>query len=247
MTTQHTTPMTFEEPDTGESPRGRTRRRGPAIGAWLFALLLIGAATAGGTYLARDRMQAATRVDLGRAVLTAAPVTVGSPESAVVTSVAVAPQQSVQAGQEIARLTLTDPRNGRAAIQVLRAPGAGTVVTVDRPAGSVIRPGDPVATLYDPRTLTFEVAVPASTLHTLRVGMDVTITGSGVGAPIHASVDHVVPRVGTDAQTSPDVLTVVLVPQQGADAGRFVPGLPFQATVDTKTAGGAPSIVDTGR
>jgi multidrug resistance efflux pump len=159
----------------------------------------------------------------------------------------VAPQESVQAGQEIARLTLTDPLNGRPATQVLRAPAAGTVVEVERPAGSVIRPGDPVATLYDPRTLTFEVAVPASTLQTLRLGMEVTITGSGVGTPIRATVDHVVPRVGTDAQTAPDVLTVVLVPQQGVKVSRFVPGLPFRATVDTKTAQGAPAAVDTGR
>jgi multidrug resistance efflux pump len=217
------------------------------VSAWLFALLLIGAATAGGTYLARDRMRAATRIDLGRAVLTAAPIAVGSPDSAVVSSVSVRPQDAVQAGQAIATLTLTDPRNGKSATEILRAPASGTVVAVERPAGSVIRPGDPVATLYDPRTLTFEVAVPASTLHQLRLGMAVTITGSGVGTPIRATVHHVVPRMGADPQTSPDVLTVVLVPEQGVSVSRFVPGLPFRATVDTTTAEGAPAAVDTGR
>jgi hypothetical protein len=111
----------------------------------------------------------------------------------------------------------------------------------------VIRPGDPVATLYDPRTLTFEVAVPARTLQHLRIGMVVTITGSGADKPIRARVDHVVPRVGTDAQASPDVLTVVLVPEQGVSVSRFVPGLPFEATVDTTSAAGAPAAVDTTR
>jgi multidrug resistance efflux pump len=198
--------------------------------------MLAGAAT-GGTALVRERLAARAKMDLGRTVLAAASVDVGPTDAAVVTDIAVTPQTKVRAGQELAHLHLSGiPAPGRSSEQILRAPSDATVVEVFGSRGTTLRAGDPLVTLYDPQKLTFQVDVPVDKLRKLRVGMTVSVSGPGISAPVASTVDSVVPRVGADATSAPDSLTVVLRPNDPAQVRSLVPGLPFTATVDTKTA-----------
>jgi multidrug resistance efflux pump len=240
-------------PSDGAPPR-RRRPTWLALRTFVVVVALLAAAVTGGGYLTRMRLAAATMVDLGAAVLTAEAVPVGSADAGVVTDVAVAPQARVVAGQELARVTLTangtnpdgSPRPPQ--IQVLRAPTAGTVSTVDVVVGGVARAGEPVITLYDQSRLTFQAPVPVRELRALRLGMAVSVNGPGLGAPVSATLDHVVPRVGGDPVSAGDRLTVVLVPTAGdvERVSRLVPGLRFTATVDTKTAAGGTPAVNSG-
>lgn len=207
----------------------------------VVVLVLLAGAVAGGTYVVRQRLAEAARIDIGPAVLTADPVPVGSADAGIVTDVFVAEQTQVSAGQDLAQITL--PVTGTSPtppVRILRAPTAGTVSTVEVRAGSVARAGEPLITLYDQNSMTFEAKVPMKQLRRLRLGMAATITGTGLDRPVTAVLDHVVPRVGTEPTTTTDRLTVVFVPLPGdvERVSRLIPGLRFNATIDTRTADG---------
>jgi multidrug resistance efflux pump len=230
-----------------ERPARPPRSRLRVVRTFLVVTALLGGAAVGGTYLTQQRLAARAFVDLGTAVLTAQAVPVGTTEAGVVTTVVVAERDTVTAGQELARIRLTavgpipQPRT-----QILRAPTAGTVSAVNVAAGEIARAGEPVITLYDEGKLTFNVEVPVELLRRLRLGMAATVEGPGLGRPIAATFDRVVPKIGGDPLTATDRLTVVLVPT-AADAGRvrtLVPGLRFTATVDTDTAVNGVSAVN---
>jgi multidrug resistance efflux pump len=224
-------------------PRSRLR----AVRTFVVVVALLAGAAYGGTHVARQRLAAAAFVDIGNAVLTAEAVPVGSADAGVVTEILVTEQDRVAAGQDLAKITLTaNGTNKQPPVQILRAPTAGTVSTIDVAVGSVARAGEPVLILYDQNHLTFQAQVPVKDLRELRLGMAAFITGPGLERPVEARLDHVVPRVGSAPVTATDRLTVVLVPQV-ADVdrvSRLVPGLQFKTTVDTKTAPGATPAVN---
>jgi len=198
----------------------------------------------------RQRMDARAYVEIGTAVLTAEALPVGLPDPGVVTDVLVGPRDHVSAGQELARVTLTaTSASGQAQHQLLRAPTAGTVSAVNVAMGGVARAGEAVVTLYDQAKLTFQAKVPVKQLRELRLGMTAYIEGPGLDHRVVATVDRVVPLVGADALATPDQLTVVLVPDADAagTVSTLVPGLPFSATVDTKTAAGRTAAVNSAR
>jgi multidrug resistance efflux pump len=116
------------------------------------------------------------------------------------------------------------------------------VSEVEVPSGGVATPGQPVVTLYDPARLTFQAEASVEELRKLRLGMTATIDAKGLGEPIDASLDRVVPRVGTERGDGG--FTVVFVPAGDlTKVGSLVPGLPFTATVDTRTAAsGRPAV-----
>jgi len=205
-------------------------------------LALLAAAVAGGRYVIRERMAARAFMDLPSAVLTAKPIPVGSARAGVVSAIRVEPQSQVTAGQELARVNVTGP-DGKPGTETLKAPVAGVVSTVDVAVGGVAGPGQKVVTLYDPAQLTFQAKASVEQLRRLRLGMATTIGAKGLSRKISARLDRVVPQVGGDKAAGS--FTVVLVPAPAdMDVVRtLVPGLPFTATVNTKTAaGGTPDI-----
>jgi multidrug resistance efflux pump len=252
-----TTTLT-EQPTTAAPPRrhrGRSFLRG--LRTFVVTLALFAAAALGGTYIIKHRLSGQAYVDLGTAMLTADAVPIGSPNAAVVTAMKVNAQSKVSAGQPLAVLTLTagtaSPSTAAAAPpaiqQVLRAPMAGTVASVDVALGGVVKPGEPVVTLYDQAKLTFQAEVPVDRLKRLRLGMTAFIDGPGLAHRIRATLAHIVPRVGDDPVSGRDRLTVVLLPQTSAAStvSTLVPGLPYSAVVDTKTStGGTPAVNSAG-
>lgn len=232
-----TTPSTVATNRSGKPRRSRLR----AVRTFLAVVVLLAGAAFGGTYVVRQRLAARMFVDIGTAVLTADPIPVGSADAGVVTEILVSEQARVIAGQDLAQIRVT--ANGTSItpqIQILRAPVAGTVSAVNVNAGGVARAGEPVVTLYDQAKITFQAEVPISQLRQLRLGMTAAITGPGIAHAVSATLDHVVPRVGTDPLTGTDRLKVVLVPQPNdvATVSKLVPGLQFNATVNTNTAAG---------
>jgi biotin carboxyl carrier protein len=228
---------------TPTTPPKRSRVGGflRALRTLVVVLILVTAAVAGGLYLARDRLAGQVYEKLGDVVLTAEPVPVGTTTAGVVKEVEVSPQTEVSDGDPLARITVTDAR-GETDTEVLRSPIDGVVSEIDVPSGGVATPGQPVVTLYDPAKLTFQAEASVEELRKLRLGMAATIDAEGLGEPIDASLERVVPRVGTDR---PDGgFTVVFVPAGDlTTVGSLVPGLPFTATVDTRTApGGRPAV-----
>jgi len=128
-------------------------------------------------------------------------------------------------------------------VRVLRAPQAG-VVTQILPPGQVARPGEPVATLYDPAKLVFSVDVPLETLPQLRLGMRAYVSGPGLPGRLTTTIASVEPKVDGAADPG-DGLTVELRPDPGTQATvrTLVPGLRFEVVVDTTTApGGTPAV-----
>jgi hypothetical protein len=222
--------------------RGRRFLRG--LRTATVVLLLVGGAAAGGTYVVKQRLAAASYVDLGSAVLTATPVTVGTADAGTVTQLMVAPQAHVNQGQQLATVTTT--YSGRPTeTKILRAPTTGTVTTVNVTVGGVAQPGQPVVTMYDASKLTFQAQVTNEQLKKLRLGMTAYITGAGLDHRVAARLDRVVPRVTTDPAAAADRLTVVLTPvaAETATVSTLVPGLQFSATVDTgSSAGTTPAV-----
>jgi multidrug resistance efflux pump len=244
-------PARTEQTYRSESRHSRRRQRLHSflrgVRTTVVVLLLIALAVAGGAYLLRQRTMADTYVKLGDAVLTAQPVPVGTTAAGEVSNVQVTPQAEVAAGQELARVRVT-AANGRPETQILRSPIAGIVSEVNVPSGGVASPGQPVVTLYDPAQLTFQADASVGELRRFRLGMDTRITAGGLDDSILARLDRVVPRIGDD-KADGNGFTVVFVPKEGqGDKVRvLVPGLPFTATVDTKTAVDGPPAVRSGQ
>jgi hypothetical protein len=224
---------------------GRGRRFLRALRTVVVVLILLAGAVAGGGYLIQKRLAAQSYIDIGSAVLTASPVSVSSSDAGAVTSLMVAPQAHVTLGQELAHLTL--PANGSKGpeTKILRSPSAGTVAAVNVAIGDVTQPGQSVITLYDQRKLSFQAQVPAEDLRQLRLGMTAYISGPGLDHKVEAKLQRVIPKVGGDPVKDDDELTVVLAPEPAemSTVGTLVPGLQFDASVDTKTApGNTPAV-----
>ncbi|MFI5845567.1 HlyD family efflux transporter periplasmic adaptor subunit [Catenuloplanes sp. NPDC051500] len=227
-------------------PRRRLRRTLRVIRTGMVVLIVLTTAVAGGTYVVRERLAARTMVDAGTAVLTARPITVGSADAAVVTTVLTAQRTSVPAGAVLATITLTSD-GGAARVQELHAPAAGIVTEINVEPGQIARAGEPIITLYDPAEVVFEVDVPLETLRKLRLGMTAYVTGPGLPGRIATTLREVEPRVNAGAPVgAPDRLTVVLQPDPAALATvrTLVPGLQFAVIVDTTTAAGSTPAVN---
>jgi multidrug resistance efflux pump len=242
-----------EQPATEPAPappaapgRPKFRRALRALRTTVVVLVLVAAAALGGTYVVRERLAAQAFVGIGTAVLTAQPVPVGSADAGVVSAVKVREGDSVTAGAELARVTLTaNGTDDGPRTQVLKAPAAGIVTGVAVAPGGIARAGEPIVTLYDPAKLTFRAEVTPEKLRELRLGMSTYVEGTGLDRRVTTTLKEVVPQVGVDPSRMGDRLVVVLVPVQ-ADAAvvqSLVPGLQFDAVADTTTAtGGTPAV-----
>ena len=232
------------EPPEPPRPKGsRLRTAARVTRTVIVVLVLLAAAVLGGGYLVRQRIADRAFVQAGTAVLTAQPIAVGSADAGVVARAFVAERQDVAAGARLAAVTLTADGADAPRERVLRAPQAGVVTQILSP-GQVARPGEPVATLYDPAKLVFSVDVPLETLRRLRLGMRAYVSGPGVPGRLTTTIASVEPKVDGTAGAG-DGLTVVLRPDPGtlATVRTLVPGLQFAVVVDTATApGGTPAV-----
>lgn len=227
-------------------PRRRLRRALRVVRTGTVVLVVLAAAVAGGTYVVRERLADRTMVDAGTAVLTAEPITVGSADAAVVTTVLTRERTSVAAGAVLATITLTAD-GGPDRVRELHAPAAGIVTEINVEPGQVARAGEPIITFYDPAEVVFQVDVPLETLRKLRLGMTAYVSGPGLSGRIATTLREVVPRVAAGAPVgAPDRLTVVLLPDPAALATvrTLVPGLQFTVVVDTTTAAGETPAVN---
>jgi biotin carboxyl carrier protein len=104
-------------------------------------------------------------------VVPVAQARIGTQGGGVVLSIAVAPGDTVQAQQEIARV------RGQAGIEVLAAPWAGTITGVPAQAGDTVLPGTVLATLADMSRLQIETTdVDEFLIPYISKGQPVTVT-----------------------------------------------------------------------
>jgi multidrug resistance efflux pump len=235
-------PPPQSEPLPPPKKGSRLRKAARVTRTVIVVLILVAAAVIGGGYITRQRIADRAFVNAGTAVLSAAPIAVGSADAGVVSEVLVADRDDVAAGAMLARVTLTGT-GGKPRVQELRAPAAGVVTQILTP-GQVARAGEPVATLYDPAKLVFSVDVPLPTLRKLRLGMRASLTGPGLPGEINATLASVKPKVD-GVVSAGDQLTVVLTPDSATlpTVRTLVPGLQFAVVVDTTTApGGTPAV-----
>ncbi len=212
--------------------------------AWLVLLLVLAGAGYGGYQLVEHRVAAAAQLDLDEVTLVADPVPVGSPNAAVVSSIAVTPGGAVSAGADLAVIDLTVGGGERETV-TLTAPIDGNVVRIDAQPGSVVRAGESVVTLYDPATLTFQTQLPMKDVEGLETGMVASIDGPGLPGPVEAAVDRVVPVIdpaGVDGTS----MTVVLAPLDASSVAHVVPGVPLSGTLDTTSGSTGSSVLETG-
>jgi multidrug resistance efflux pump len=243
-------------PPNGNSPAPRRRARLRSVRSIIVVIALLAAVAVGGAYVIRERLAAGTFVSLGAAVLTVPAVPVGSASAAVVTNILVTEGSQVTAGQELARVTqsVRGP-DGKPETDILHAPTDGTVASINIPVGGVASPAQPIVMLYEKAKLAFHCEASVKQLQKLRIGMTAYIIGPGLSRRIPATLDHVVPRIGKDALTTegkiaPDAkIAVMLVPRASelSTVSTLVPGLEFEASVDTKTATDGASAINGAR
>jgi hypothetical protein len=197
--------------------------------SWLAILLIVAAAVVGGRYLVDQRTRPATTMKLGSVVLNAQQIPIGPGDVATVSSVQVAVGDVLTAGETIAHILYPAGAGTPAHTALLPAPTDGVVVSIDAPAGSVVRSGLPVVTEYSSASLDFIAPVAVKRAQNLRLGMSVSVDGPGLSDPIAATVGAVQASLNGN---QPNIVNVILTPKRVADVRDLVPGLAFQATVN---------------
>ena len=129
----------------------------------------------------------------------------------------------------------------------LVAPIDARFVSVDAPEGSVIYPGQPVVTVYDPTLMSVLVTINADDLDRLRRGMAVRLTNEAVPDTIHGTVDSAVPLLGTDHEPTTARLVNIRIRPEAEEVLDLVPGIRFRVVVATDSVDDdAPELVFTG-
>jgi multidrug resistance efflux pump len=225
------------------APPPRPPRRG-SFRKWrarFIVLLMLAAAVFVFLRLSEGRATDASRIDLRTVTLTAQAIPVETPRAGQVTAVSVSAQQRVKEGDKLGTLQVTTTNSqGRPVLSTLTltAPRAGIVVEEPVTMGSTLQPGQPFVELYDPAKLTFVTNVPLESLPELAPGMTASLEAEGIDRTVKATVQRIVPRVGTidDSDDVPrNALRVVLVPASAQEVSGLVPGLRFTGSIDTRT------------
>lgn len=233
-------------PAPAASVRPRRSGTGKRWTSRLIVLLMLAGAVFGGIKLAEYRAAQQARIDLGTVTLSAQPTAVSTLATGVVKSVDVQARESVTAGQTLGTLSVvtvspTSPSRTVTTTQPLKAPSDGVVAGEPAPVGSTLQPGQAFVQLYDPMKYTLVADVPISRLTHIGAGMGATLQAPGIGHPVRATVERVVPRVGTEGTGgSKSAMQLVLSPVPAADVASLVPGFQFTGFV-TADPGGTPS------
>jgi multidrug efflux pump subunit AcrA (membrane-fusion protein) len=193
-------------------PTGRIRLA--AIRSWLIVLAMIAAATYAGLRITEERLAAKPHV----------------------------PSQAVQRGTPLVRLRVFD--SGAARVPASRgtttvtSPIDGVTTAVLAREGGALERGSPVVELFDPRSAWFELAVEPDELAGLARGMDVTLTSTVASGSIGATISDIRPPAAATTSAAgheTPLPTLVLEPTDTAQLRSLVPGLQFEATVDTES------------
>lgn len=209
--------------------------------SWVFTLLLVGAIAWLVVPEISFRFATSDTLVLRDGVLTAQPVPLAPTRPATVTELYVDASALadgvLREGTPIALLERIDVRGEEFELFEVRAPFDARFVSVDSHVGTVVLPGTPVATLYDPTKMYVIVRVVPELLEQLRRGMTVELKSSVIDQPISGTVISAVPLLGTDHEpTSADLVNVRIRP----DASRivdFVPGIHFDAAIHLDSVG----------
>jgi len=245
----------IEEPRAVPEPAARRPKRG-RLRKWrarLIVLVLLAAAVALFVRISTNRAADAAHIDLGTVTLTAQAIPVEVSQAGLVTAVSITAQQRVVARQKLGTVDVaTTDSDGDPKITKVNvtAPQAGIVVDMPVTVGSTIGPGQPFVELYDPAQVTFEAKMPLEDLPDIAPSMVATLETEGIDRKVHATVQRVVPRVGsaTTPDDNPRRMTVVLVPATANDVQGLVPGMRFTGYVDTRTGvPGKARLVSMGR
>jgi multidrug resistance efflux pump len=239
-------------------PTGQPHGRGPVrarLRKWwarFVVLVLIAAAVYLGYRTTQNKQLAAAKIDLGTVTVTAQALPVEIPRTGQITEVDVQAQQQVKAGQRLGKAVVTTTSPTGAAIVTavdITAPADGRVIDTPATVGTILQPGTPFAELYDPARLMFVAQVAARNLTELSAGMLARLDADGLSRPVKASVQRLVPRVGSGAtDVKPGYLELILVPASAEDATGLVPGLRLTGAVDTRTGQpGRPRLVALGK
>ena len=239
--------------DPEETPFVPVPRPGKAVPARLFSLLVAAAVLGLLAWLivpeVSFRIFNVNTVNVRDGVLTAQAVPLAPTTPATVLHLFVdaghLPSGVLPAGTPIARLhTAGADAEGRSDID-LSVPFDARFVSVDTLEGAVTLPGTPVATVYDPAKMYVIVTVRPRTLEQLRRGMRARLTSPVLPGSIRGTVVSAVPLLGTDQDpASSDLVNVRIQPDKGRVTD-LVPGIRFNAAIDTKSApeGAQPLVI----
>jgi multidrug resistance efflux pump len=254
-TTATTQPSADTGPSTPADTPTRPRRGRGSFRKWrarFIVLLLVAATIFIGIRISQNKAITSAQIDIGAVTLMSQTVPVEAGQPGQVMSVDVKAADKVTTGQQLGTLQVTTTNSeGKPVVSTIKvvAPRDGVVVDDPVTVGSTLQPGKPFAELYDPTKLTFVAEQPLKNLAEISQGMTVTLKADGLSRPLKATVERVVPRVGTDASTlKPGYMKLVMVPKSQNEVSGLVPGLRFKGTVDTGTGkSGAPRLVSVGR
>ncbi len=184
------------------------------------------------------------------AILTAQPIPLSSTEPAVVEELYIdyarLDDEVLPAGTPIALLRQSTADGTGTEEVVLSVPFDARFVSVDAPVGSVIYPGQPVVTVYDPTLMSVLVTIRAGDLEDLRRGMRARMDNDAVGRTVHGTVDSAVPLLGTDHEPTTSRLVNVRIRPEMAEVADLVPGIRFRVAIETDSVDGdAPELVFT--
>ena len=196
------------------------------------------------------RLTTINTVLLRDGVLTAQAVQVAPTRPALVKELfvdaSVLPDSDLPAGTPIARVEGYSRDGLSNESTVLTVPFDARFASVDQLEGGVTYPGNPVATVYDPRRMYVIVTVQPATLNLLRRGMRATLISDVLSKPIAGTVISAVPLLGTDHSPTTAKLVNIRIKPDEERMSELVPGVRFDARIDLKSVPkNAPKLVFT--
>lgn len=196
------------------------------------------------------RLTTINTVLLRDGVLSAQAVQVAPTRPAVIKELfvdaSVLPDSDLPAGTPIARVEGYSRDGLSNESTILSVPFDARFASVDQLEGGVAYPGNPVATVYDPRRMYVIVTVQPATLILLRRGMRATLISDVLSKPIAGTVISAVPLLGTDHSPTTAKLVNIRIKPDEERMSELVPGVRFDARIDLKSVPkDAPKLVFT--
>lgn len=239
--------------DPAETPFTPVPRPGKAIPARMFALLVLACVFGLLAWLIVPEVNwRLTNIDIVHVrdgVLTAQPVPLSPTTPATVERLYVdaghLPSGVLAAGTPIARLRSPVADAWGSTSMDLAVPFDARFVSVDTLEGAVTLPGTPVATVYDPMKMYVIVTVRPDVLDQLRRGMRAKLSSPVLDHDIDGTVVAAVPLLGTDQNPSREDYVNVRIQPDEDDIRDLVPGIKFDAAIDTTSApeGAQPLVI----
>ena len=154
------------------------------------------------------------------------------------------PDEVLPAGTPVARLSQRSA-DGLTIDEIeLSIPVDARFAAIDSQIGSVVYPGSPIATVYDPSLAVVLMTVEPSALENLRRGMRARIENSTLNIAFDGTIDSAVPLLGSDFEPSEAKFIHVRVRPDEGTVTNLVPGVRLNVRVDTNSVDGdAPRLL----